>query len=850
MQNLKLPGRALRRCVLVLVGCALAFAGGFPGGVAQEVVADSPTASTPVGEASTPSSAVPTADTEKPAAPAQPTTTELVQRLDAVSSRLLTINDYLRKPAPDLAGITIALPGKTREAGIVMGGAEATDPLQTDLVELAATVQKLSSLDRIFAKWRKRLQEEIDLLDPWRAELRSEAGYLRDAADPVTPVSGARDPNDADADAVPEALRSRLRQVAADVDATREPLRRRIDAVVEADLRVSSLQTALRELEAELDTTRLERQKKALSITAPPVWQPPSSARSPLDLGRQHVGAITSSLGDYFDTRLVELVVFVLVLLVLLVAVSRLRRSVLASGAAEAGTLLTRHPYAVTLLVWLLVGPVLLMPELPIGGGLVRGLLAAILLWRILPVLVPPREVPPIRGLLLLAVAFLLQVVVLGDDWYGRLLTVVLGIVALLLFRSIARIAATESGGQALFQRGIRGLATVAPVVIAVGLIAEVVGARTLGQQAIGGIILVSLAFCSLLAIDAILCSVIDAWVGGPGARWFRSVRHWPDAVRTWARRVTRLLLVIVFINFLPVVLPVLEPVWQGIESMLTTAVTLGSVELSVGDVLWFFIGIAIALLFARLVRFFLDEDVLPRLPLALGAASAASRLIYYAIVVAGILFALAASGVELSKLTLLVSALGVGIGFGLQNIVNNFVSGLVLAFERPVREGDQITLGLTIGRVSQIGLRATRIRTAEGAEVIVPNANLIANELTNWTLSDRTRRIDITVGVDYGSDPVQVQTLLLEAIKGQPSVVDHPAPATVFRGFGASSLDFSLLLWTNDVDQRFDVETEARTRVLAALRSAGVVIPFPQLDVRVKDDVTPAPGVPFAGGT
>ena len=786
-------------------------------------------------------SAAPTAGKPQPTAPAAPapprTTAELVQRLDAVSSRLLTINDYLRKPAPDLAGISVALPDKSREAGAVIGGAEAADPLQTDLVELAAMVQKLRSLDRIFARWRKRLQEEIALLDPWRAELRSEAGFLRDAADPAKVASGAADQNDADA--VPEALRSRLRQVAADVEATRAPLRRRVDAVVDADLRVASLQTSLRELEAALDATRLERQKQPLAITAPPVWQPPAQMHSPLDLARQHVDAIKSGLSDYFDARSAELAVFWLALLVLLVAVSRLRRSVLARGDTDADQLLTRHPFAVTMLVWLLVGPLFLLPQLPIGGGLLRGLLAALLLWRILPVLVPPREVPPLRGLLVVAVAFLLQVVVLGDDWYGRLSTVVLGIVALLQFRAIARIAASEPGGRVLFRRGIRGLAVVAPVVIAVGLIAEIVGARVLGQQAIGGIIFISLVLCSLLAVDAILCSIVDAWVGGAGARWFRSVRHWPDVVRTWARRANRLLLLIAFISFLPAILPVLEPVWRSIENLLTTAVTFGSVELSLGNVLWFFVGITLALLIARLVRFVLDEDVLPHLPLALGAASAASRLIYYALVVAGILFALAASGLELSSLTLVVSALGVGIGFGLQNIVNNFVSGLVLSFERPVREGDQITLGTTFGRVSQIGLRATRIRTFDGAEVIVPNANLISNELTNWTLSDRTRRIDITVGVDYGSDPAQVQALLLEAVKGQPSVVAYPAPTTVFRGFGSSSLDFSLLLWTSDVDQRYAVETEARTRVLAALRGAGVVIPFPQLDVRVKDGVT-----------
>ncbi len=799
-----------------------------------------------VEEAATP----PPAAAGAAAAPAPPATTgELVQRLDSVSNLLLTINDYLRKPAPDLAGITIALPDKSREAGDVIGGAEKVDPLQTDLLELGATVEKLRNLDRIFGKWRKRLQAEIALLDPWRGQLRSDAGFLRDAADPAVPASDPADA-DADADAVPEVLRARLRQVAADLETTRAPLRRRVDAVVAADLRVGDLQTALRELEAQLDAARLSRQTQPLALTAPPVWPPPASLRLPLDLVKQRLATITRGLTDYFDARVAEFTAFGLVLVLLLVAVSRLRRSVLARGETDADRLLTRHPFAVTLLVWMLVGPILLLPELPIGGGLLRALTAALLLWRLLPVLVTPRELPPLNGLLLLAVVFLLEVVVLGDDWYGRLLTVVLGVVALLVFRALARTSTTEPGERSLFQRGIHGLAMVAPVVIAVGLIAEVVGARTLGKQAIGGMVYVSLVLCSLLAVDAILCSIVDAWVVGPGARWFRSVRHRPDAVRSWARRVHRLLLVIVFGNFLPVILPVLEPVWRAVENVLTTAVTFGSAELSLASVLGFFIGIAIALLLARFVRFILDEDVLPRLPLAMGAASAASRLIYYALVVAGILFALAASGVELSKLTLLVSALGVGIGFGLQNIVNNFVSGLILAFERPVREGDQITLGTMVGRVSKIGLRATRIRTFEGAEVIVPNANLIANEVTNWTLSDRTRRIDITIGVDYGSDPVQVQALLLEAIKGQPSIVAFPEPTTVFRGFGSSSLDFSVLLWTHDVDNRFAVETEARTRVLAALRSAGVNIPFPQLDVRVKEGVTLTNSGPPASAT
>jgi small-conductance mechanosensitive channel len=118
----------------------------------------------------------------------------------------------------------------------------------------------------------------------------------------------------------------------------------------------------------------------------------------------------------------------------------------------------------------------------------------------------------------------------------------------------------------------------------------------------------------------------------------------------------------------------------------------------------------------------------------------------------------------------------------------------------------------------------------------MVPNANLISAEVTNWTLSDRTRRIEIIVGVDYGSEPRQVLEVLREAVSGQPGLVSHPAPLVLFRNFAASALEFSVSVWTADIDDRLEVESEARLRIFAALRSAGIGIPFPQLDLHVRD--------------
>ena len=260
-----------------------------------------------------------------------------------------------------------------------------------------------------------------------------------------------------------------------------------------------------------------------------------------------------------------------------------------------------------------------------------------------------------------------------------------------------------------------------------------------------------------------------------------------------------------------------------------------GFLSISLGDLLLFALTVWAAFLLSRLIRFVLEEDVYPRLRLGRGLPLVLSSVLHYALLLVGFLLALAALGVDLTKITILAGAVGVGIGFGLQSVVNNFVSGLIILFERRIDVGDAVQIGDVAGSMQQIGIRACTVRTWEGAEVIVPNATLISDKVTNWTLSDRRRRIDVAVGVAYGTAPQQVLDLLLGLARAHPLVLTEPAPAALFKGFGDSALQFQLFCWTDRFELWGQIQSELSVALYAALRDAGIEIPFPQHDVRLR---------------
>ena len=232
-------------------------------------------------------------------------------------------------------------------------------------------------------------------------------------------------------------------------------------------------------------------------------------------------------------------------------------------------------------------------------------------------------------------------------------------------------------------------------------------------------------------------------------------------------------------------------PFLQRLTAVVTAEVGFESLRVSLGTILAFALTIWIAVLLSRFIRFLLEEDIYDRFHFAPGASYAISTLLHYVILLVGFLVAIAALGVDMTKFTVLAGAFGVGLGFGLQNIINNFVSGLVLLFERPVNVGDVVQIENDIGVIRRIGIRASIIRLFDSSELIVPNGKLISEKVTNWTLSNRQRRIEVRVGVAYGTDPKRVIELLKRVAAAHPLAAKHPEPQALMTEFGSDSLNF-----------------------------------------------------------
>ena len=277
-----------------------------------------------------------------------------------------------------------------------------------------------------------------------------------------------------------------------------------------------------------------------------------------------------------------------------------------------------------------------------------------------------------------------------------------------------------------------------------------------------------------------------------------------------------------------------------GFFQVLNYPLQIGGIRLSVLGILYAFLILSVTHAIAQICRRLFENRIMRESGLELGLQASITTITVYLLWAFGILAALHAIGISTTSLALLFGALGIGLGFGLQNIFNNFISGLILLFERPIKVGDVVEINSIWGTVAQINVRSTVVRTFDNAALIIPNADIISNQLTNWTFKDVRMRRTITVGVAYGSDVKSVERLLYEIAEQHPRVLKNPAPEVLFADFGDSALIFKLRVWTI-IDYGVPAENAIRFEIDRIFREKNITIPFPQRDLHLYPAAAPA---------
>ena len=274
------------------------------------------------------------------------------------------------------------------------------------------------------------------------------------------------------------------------------------------------------------------------------------------------------------------------------------------------------------------------------------------------------------------------------------------------------------------------------------------------------------------------------------------------------------------------------------IKKLLDTPIAeIGKTHLTLWSIIYLSLAVFLLIYLTAKLRKWIVYKILEHSKIDLGVRIAVGTIVRYGVLVLGFIIIMQTAGIDLSALTILAGALGVGIGFGLQNITNNFVSGIIILFERPIKVGDRIEVGDVYGDVVNISMRSTTVITNDNIAIIVPNSDFISSKVINWSYNDKNIRFNIPVGVSYNEDPEKIRTILLEIAKSHENILKIPKPEVLFSEMADSSLNFTLRVWTDTyINKPSVLKSQLYFKIFKRFKEEGIEIPFPQRDLHIKN--------------
>lgn len=545
-------------------------------------------------------------------------------------------------------------------------------------------------------------------------------------------------------------------------------------------------------------------------------------------------------LVDYMKKHLANLLFHIILLILLIMLFKKISKQKIKAGKEEGAAYVKRlntllsNPISTAIIIWLFAC-ILIYPYRPLLFLDITRLLVTIPIVIVLVNILPKKYHPYAY---IFALLIFLHIIFLNLPVNHILARLILVLIAIIEMAAIIHFLIQFRKTAAFKKRNSKFTLVTAYLLLTMailGLLANIIGKVSFSIymiEAVLGIVLIVILFSfSLVVVNGLVVILIDSDYGNK----FNIIKH--NKARS-KRKITGFFTITAFLIMIYFILGIFglqTAVFDGIAEFFQDERKIGSITFTWGDILIFFLVIYLSIVIANFIREVLEEDVLSKMKMKKGVPYTIALMTKYTLVTLGVVLAVSAAGLPTDSLTVILGAFGVGIGFGLQNIFNNLVSGLILLFERPIQIGDTIEVDTLMGNVRSIGIRSSNVRTFDGAEIIVPNGNLISNNVINWTLSDDRRRIELLVGVSYSSDPHKVHEVLLNIITNHPDIETDPTPTVLFKNLGDSSLDFRMLFWTKEFNQWIKIKSDILFQVFDDLKAAGIEIPFPQRDLHVR---------------
>ena len=755
-------------------------------------------------------------------------------------------------PLPDIVSASDSASERLNEIQSELSSNKAVDNVTR---ELAATTKEVDARE---LETRRILQPGVpletlgDLETRWQelaGQLTALSRQLTDRATAfdreITQMSAARTTWKAtlefahQSNAPPE-VTQRIGQVIHGIDATEEMLQKRRTAVLTLQTRVAEqtqrANTALRSIRS----AQSAAVNRLWSQDSPPIWSPEVRTAAAQSLGRDSqvsLGAQAGQVRNYLQREWTKLIYIALLFFVFAVVMLRVKRQVARwtdkDRVIDRTNRVLQFPLSTAFLLTIVCARLILY-DAPRGVWVMVGTLALIPIVVLLRRLIDRHLFPVVNALVVFYFIAQLRALAAFIPVLSRiilLLETAGGLIFLIWFIRARR----RSGPRTTSNKTARIAASIAVAGFGAIIVTDSLGFVALANYLSVGILAAAYFAVALYAATRILDGLVFFALRTRPLASLAIVQRHQQMLCSRIARIIKVTAIVTWILLSLSVFSVRDAAISRTITVLNANIDLWSVHFSLGAVVAFILTIWITLLLSRFLRFLLQEEVYDRFHLARGPAYAVSTLVHYVVLLIGFYIALAALGADMTKFAILAGAFGVGAGFGLQNIFNNFFSGLILLFERPVQVGDLIQVGDQTGIVRRIGIRASIIALDDKSQLIIPNGQLISEKGTNRTFSSLQKRMELTIRTAYGEDPEQIIGLLIKTAAAHPHVIQTPPPDAVLKQFSEDALVFVLGFTTENVARFPFVQSDVAIAVNAALREAGIEIPVPQRIVHLE---------------